>query len=169
MPRDRDNFRKRVNVPNCSAFSAKRAGFFGPALANPTVCNGAMRVIVRIFTALSAPMRKPACVDSVRQQLRFPEYTKRLRDDRDVHNFHDLAPHVYAQADCDRILIADKLFPNVVAKRGQTCRRRWFESEIRLYARVTTSLTSRADLNDPRALTFRLRMNLFATHCLDDG
>lgn len=70
-------------------------------LANSTVCNGAMRVIVRIFTALSVSMRMPACASSVRQQLRFLNARNRLRDDRDVHNFRDVAPHVYARADFD--------------------------------------------------------------------
>jgi hypothetical protein len=59
---------------------------------------------------LYGPFDAKACLCQFRAStVAFPEYTKRLRDDRDVHNFHDLAPHVYAQADFDIILIADEM------------------------------------------------------------
>lgn len=113
-------------------------------LVNSIVCNGTMHVIVRIFTAFSMSMQKPICAGSPRQQLRFLN----TRNDWEMIEHTTFASRVYARTDFDCALIVDELFPNVIAKCGRTCRRRWFESEIRLYTRVTASLTSRANFND---------------------
>lgn len=90
-----------------------------------------------------------------------------MRDDRDADNFHDAAPHIYAWADFDRILGRRRVIPKLLLPERELELARTdvdSEWEVRLYARITTGLTIRADPNDRVAPRFRLQMNLFVLH-----
>lgn len=93
--------------------------------------------------------------------------------DRDADNLHDHAAlHIHARADFDCILVPGvELFSNCCsrARTARSCRNGGIDSasQIRLYARVTSGLTIRADPNDRVP---RLQVNLsFAARYLDNA